>query len=296
MTSKNFEDQLKRWNLEFEQASKEWENKMKNLGIPEKHIRLTLLEVDKLALKYGWVSDWGHLTPAETNDFLKEWSDAKSTEEQEQKISHYFIEYFSYDNFKKIDECITNWIQNPIFYKRMPIFRDCLFALQNSTNSFNPSNLVVPVLISQTDGIMGEMLKQEGWVFSKKERKWVHPENPTKDTPEKCFGNMIKNKRNRFGSTYIGNLIQTNSRYEVIIDGLFQHALHGENLKNPFFISRHKILHGEDIGYGTLENAFKLFLILNYLSEFAVSNLTEPDDSTLVDFRELSSFGNQETK
>jgi hypothetical protein len=293
MTSREFEEQQRKWNLEFEDMSKEWEKRLINQGIPEKHIRLTLLEVDKLALKYGWVSDWGHLTPAETDDFLKGWSEAKSPEEQEQMISQYFIEYFSYNNFKRLDECVTNWIQNPFFNRRMSIFRDCLSALQKSTKSFNPSNLVVPVLISQTDGIIGDLLKQEGWIFSKKDRKWIHPNNPTKDTPEKCFGNMIKNKRTRFGSTYVGNLIQTNSRYEVLIDGLFQHAFHGENLKNPIFLSRHKILHGEDIEYGTLKNAIKLFLILNYLSEFNVSNLTEPDDSALVDFRKLSSFNSK---
>lgn len=293
MTDNNLQDHFKRWNAEFEQANKEWEKKVKDFGIPEKHIRFTLLEVDKLALKYGWVSDWGHLTPAETNDFLKDWSSAKSTEEQEQMISQYFIEYFSYDNFNKIDEFVTNWIQNPIFRKRISIFRDCLFALQNSTKSFNPSNLVVPVLISQTDGIIGDLLKQEGWVFSKKERKWIHPNNPTKDKPEKCFGNMIKNKRTRFGSTYIGNLIQTNSRYEVLIDGLFQQSFHGDGLKNPSFLSRHKILHGEDVEYGTLKNAIKLFLILNYLSEFTISNLIDPDDSKLVEFRTSSGFNSE---
>jgi len=259
------------------------------IAIPEKHLRETLLALDELALKYGWVSDWGDFTPAETDDLLKEWSDDKlSIEEREQIISKFFIEYYTDSHFEKLDADVRNWAQNQIFNRRMRIFQDCLAALKKSTNSFNPSNLVVPVLISQTDGIIGELLEREGYRYSIKENKWIHPNHPTKRKPEHCFGDMIKNKRTRLGSTYIGNLIQTNSRYGIFIEGLFQQAFHGEGLKNPSFLSRHKILHGEDIEYGTLKNAIKLFQILNYLSKFTVSNLTEPDDGALVEYRELS--------
>lgn len=157
----NLIEQIKRLNSETEQAIKEWEKRIENLGIPEKHIRLTLLEVDKLALKYGWVTDWGHTTPAETDDLLREWSDAKTSEEQEQMISNYFIEYYTRGNFGKFDEFLATWYENPIFKKRMLIFQDSLFAIKSGGQSFNPSNLVVPVLISQTDGIIGELLERE---------------------------------------------------------------------------------------------------------------------------------------
>jgi len=147
------------------------------------------------------------------------------------------------------------------------------------------------------------LIEREGWIYTeivnekgKKVKKWRHPNHPIEDKQERCFGNIIRNKRNRLGSTYIGNLVQTNSRYEIINDGLFQQAFHGEGQKNPSFLSRHKILHGENIEYGTLENAIKLFLILNYLSKFAVSNLTDPDDSDLVEYRELSSFNSEKNK
>ena len=56
-------------------------------------------------------------------------------------------------------------------------------------------------------------------------------------------------------------------------------------MQNLSMISRHKILHGEEIRYGTLENTIKLFLFLNYFSKFKISNLVEPDDSNLVELR-----------
>jgi hypothetical protein len=301
MSFREFEEQQSNWNLEFERSYKEWEKRWENLVIPERHIREIHLAIDKLALKYGWVSDWGHFTPAEIDDLLKEWSDTKLfIEDQEEKISNYFIEYYSAHNFNKIEDCITKWIQNSIFNRRMPIFRDCLFALQNSTKSFNPSNLVVPVLFSQIDGIIGELCEREGLVFSVKEKRWIHPNKPKiknlEKTSDKVFGNMIKNKRNRFGSTYFSNLIQLNSRYEVLIEGLFQSAYHGTELTKPSFLSRHKILHGEDIEYGNLSNTIKLFLILDYLSKFTAEKLTEPDDSTLVEYRKPSSLINEKNK
>ena len=288
MVSREYEDLLKKWNLELEAMIREWEKRWENLGIPEKQLRSTFLAVDKLGLKYGWVSNWGYFTPAELNDLLKKWTDGKlSVEEQEQIISNHFVEFYSKNSFKNLDECITSWNQNPIFYGRMSIFRDCLFALQNFTTSFNPSNLVVPVLISQIDGIIGELLKREGFVFCKNSMKWINPDKTTEGNLEKSFGSMIKNKRTRYGRYYIGNLIQMHSRYGVLVDGIFQRSIHGDDLKNPSFLSRHKILHGEDLKYGTIKNSIKLFLILEYLSEFSISNLVEPDDSALMEFRKI---------
>jgi hypothetical protein len=313
MTFPEFIELQKKWNnvfeplttgLKFEPLITGLENlKFADFVIPEKHLRSSLLDLDKLALKYGWISDWGDSTPAETDDLLKEWSDIKSSKEQERIVSQFFIEYYSNNDFSKLEVEMRNWVENPIFTRRMQIFQDCLIALKHKNASFNSSNLIVPVLISQSDGIIGELIEREGWIYTeivnkkgKKVKKWMYPNHSTEDNPERCFGNIIKNKRNRLGSTYIGNLVQTNSRYEIFNEGLFQQAFHGEGLKNPSFLSRHKILHGEDIEYGTLENAIKLFLILNYLSKFSVSNLIDPDDSDLVEFRELSSFNSERSK
>jgi len=311
MASSNFYSLLGQNDLEIQSALKEMEEKLKNIGIPEKHIRSIFLSIDKLALKYGWVSDWGNFTPRDVDDLLNEWSNEKySLEEQEQLISDYFIQRNSANNFDALESYIGEWCKNPIFEKRIPIFRDCLFALRNSSQQFNSSNLVVPVLISQIDGIFGELLKREGWHYKesltkkgKKIKKWVYYNDGeiihSEITSDKGFGTLIKEKRNCLGANRlkhsISNLVQTNSRHEVIIEGLFQSANYGDEIKNLNFISRHKILHGEDMNYGTQKNAIKLFLILNYLSKFSVSKLADPDDNELVEFRTLRSINTDDT-
>jgi hypothetical protein len=267
----------------------------KSLEINERRIRKIYLDVDKLALKHGWVSDWRFTTPREVRDLLEKWSDIPA-EEQENLISKFFIERYAMNNFGKIDYFLLEWEKDPIFNKRMSIFRDCFFAIQHSTDSFNPSNLVVPVLITQIDGIIGELLEREGWKFDINSKKWIPPspydpkEKKEFKTGDRAIGNLLNKKRNRLGRTYVGNLIQTNSRYEIINEGLFQNSFHGNRLTKSSIPSRHKILHGEFIEYGTQKNTLKLILILDYLSKFNFINLVEPNDDNLATFRDPNNW------
>ena len=50
----------------------------------------------------------------------------------------------------------------------MSIFQDSLFILRNSSELFNPSNLVLPILIIQIDGIMSEIIEHEGGTYIEK--------------------------------------------------------------------------------------------------------------------------------
>ncbi len=260
----------------------------------KKYLRDLFLSIDKLALKYGWVSDWEHFTPREIDDLLKEWENISIEEIQKTRISDFFVKMYTANNFRNIEHLLSGWEKNPIFNERMLIFRDCLFALQNSLTSFNPSNLVVPVLISQIDGIIGELLKREGYIYDKTAKVWIPPPNMPNERKrgrqDRVIGNLIHNKRNRTGRTYVGNLIHMNSRYEIINEGLFQESFRGKPLNNLSIISRHQILHGEDFKYGTVQNTLKLFLILDYLSKFDVTELVEPNDNNLADFRDPSNW------
>jgi hypothetical protein len=134
-------EQQKRWDnvfeplitgLQFEPLITGLENlKLPDFVIPEKHLRSSLLALDKIAIKYGWISDWGDSTPAETDDLLREWSDIKSSKEQERIVSQFFIEYYSNNDFSKLEAEICNWVENPIFTRRMQFFQDCLLALKH---------------------------------------------------------------------------------------------------------------------------------------------------------------------
>lgn len=261
----------------------------KKMEAGERCIRETFFAVDELALKYGWASAWGHCTYRDVEDLLKKWV-ALPKKDQEHQISNYFMDRYSANNFSNIEHFFSEWEENPIFNKRMPIFLDCLFALKISNGSFNPSNLVVPVLLSQIDGIIGETLESIGAHYDTKKKVWILPQKEPHETNkgrnDKAFGTLIKNKRTRSGKTYLGNLIHTNSRYELILNGIFQESIHGIPVKEPFILSRNKILHGEDTNYGTNQNALKLFVFLDSLSKFNLKNLVEPDDCNLARFRD----------
>ena len=122
MTFPDFIEQQNKWNNVFEPLITGLGEKLEPIDwvIPEKHLHSILLALDELALKYGWVSDWGDFIPAETDDLFNQWSDSKlSTDEQEHIISKYFIEYYSDSQFEQIDANMRRWAKNPIFNRRL---------------------------------------------------------------------------------------------------------------------------------------------------------------------------------
>jgi len=52
---------------------------------------------------------------------------------------------------------------------------------------------------------------------------------------------------------------------EVFLNILFQGSQRGEPLKTPFTFNRHKIMHGEYVKYGRIDNTIRAFLILDFL-------------------------------
>jgi hypothetical protein len=254
-----------------------------NLVVPVQHIQSIYNKVNNLAKKQGWISNWSHSTPAEVEDLLKEWSNAQlSDEDQKQLISKFFIDYYSGYNFRRLEEFIIDWTQNPLFQKRIKIFQDCLWILKNPSENFNPSNLIVPVLFTQIEGVMSDYLEREGWIYcdiitqkGKTKKMWIKrtklDSQDKYDSNIKCFGNITKGKKIDFLRE-----IQIESHYDLITEGLFHTANRGVKLPEQISFNRHKILHGEETEYGNLTNTLKLFLILDYLSRFKISNLVDP--------------------
>ncbi len=64
-----------------------------------------------------------------------------------------------------------------------------------------------------------------------------------------------------------GNFTDTSLKIgsDFILNTLFQSAYTGQDLKRPFGLSRHKIMHGENITYGRKDHLFRSFLILDFL-------------------------------
>ena len=170
--------------------------------------------------------------------YLKVISQYRNGKIKQSEIDALFVDYLSYDNFDYLKTRImAYWESNDLIKKRMDIFYDCVNALQNGNSQFNPSNVVVPTLISQIDGILSDF-------FGKQLRRgW-------KETFQKEISNYEY-------SELLNNQIG---------DVLFESSYYKSEIVSRIGINRHKILHGEELQYGTLANSMRLFLIIDHLS------------------------------
>lgn len=174
-------------------------------------------------------------------------------------INHVFYDYFLENDCKDLDLFVDNWSSNPIFEGRMKIIRDCVEIIKNHPKNVNFSNLVVPVLISQIDGIQMEFMNQRGLKVDKKKVVCDLEGNRKKDE----HGQNIKYRQ------YIRELTSNDefldAMNDVFLDVLFQHTERGEDHKTSIKFSRHKIMHGEHFTYGRKYNVIRCFMILDFL-------------------------------
>lgn len=167
-------------------------------------------------------------------------------------MNRLFVDYFSEEDFINLEILVHFWKSKDIFKHRMKIFRDCVSVLKQSDSKTNPSNLIIPTLIAQIDGIQNEFMKMNGITMKKK--------GGLKDSN----GQGIKWKDWYGNLTSDGELID--SAKDIFLNILFQEADKGKPLETPYTFSRHKIMHGENYRYGRIDNTIRAFLILDFLA------------------------------
>ena len=172
---------------------------------------------------------------------------------QRKLINLMFVKYYCSDDFKILMETVDSWKINPLFKPRMKMLRDCVQTLRAGKGKFNACNVVLPTLIAQVDGIGSDFLKTKGYTPNK--TRW-------KDLSS---GKLVSTKKG------LQNTIVVEDLYEeatyILLDVLFQTAYPGQQLSIGRSFSRHKILHGEALRYGTIDNVVRAFLILDWLSD-----------------------------
>jgi len=212
---------------------------------------LTIAEAEEILKKYMWFvslslpdSFYGAVLEIE-----------KSGENKEERVNALFIDYFTKEGYKALEELVEIWSDNPYFTPRMEIFRSCLTTLNRAKNGDNPSVVVIPTLLTQIDGIMNEIIADCTLKRDEELKMWVDE-----------YGNQSK-RRDDARRKLIASLSEFSppGRY-MLLDVLFQRSYHGEELGIPTTFSRHKIIHGEYIDYGCIENTIKAFLTLDHLS------------------------------
>lgn len=172
------------------------------------------------------------------------------------EIDQLLVEYFKSTYYFRLEWLVQGWRSNALFRPRMKIFRDCLTVLKTEKRGHNPSNVVLPALIAQIDGIRQCYLEKIGYSFKevKGRYKWVDSQ-----------GQIVK-----WGDIY-RSISSTNKLQkagcDVFISVLFESSERGRRARLTF--NRHKILHGECIRYGRIDNTIRAFLTLDFLYHLA---------------------------
>lgn len=240
----------------YEDSNAFWKNVRKHYNISKKKA-LTCIK------KYNWFIS-PSMDPSIVYNIVSVCkSDSKS---KWRDINHVFYDYFLEDDCEKLNLFVDNWSSNPIFEGRMKIIRDCVEIIKNHPKNVNFSNLVVPVLISQIDGIQMEFMNQRGLKVDKKKVVCDFEGNRKKDE----HGQNIKHRQ------YIRELTSNDefldAMNDVFLDVLFQHTERGEDHKTSIKFSRHKIMHGEHFTYGRKYNAIRCFMILDFFHGLSLEN------------------------
>jgi len=224
----------------------------------EKESRISKIKAQEYLKRYHWfispnmdykiVIDIVNISESDSKDKLKQ-------------INHTFINYFLEDNCKQLEDLIEKWRENSLFDGRIKILQDCVNVIKicNGEN-INFSNLVVPTLIAQIEGIQTEFMKQQGLTVNR---------NKICDLE----GELKKDENNQdiqfddFFRELTSHDEFFDAMNDIFLNVLFQRTQPGEDYKSSIHFSRHKILHGENKYYGKKVYTIRCFMILDFLSE-----------------------------
>jgi hypothetical protein len=170
--------------------------------------------------------------------------------DSELEMSKAFESYFFSNNYDYLDHHFNLvWSKSRIISTdRLKIINDCIYLLKKEliNDKFNVHNVIVPPLINQIEGLRQDYLLELGYV--RKGIKW-------QDKFEKC----VKWK-DIYLSLKVDDLILQSLNFFINI--LFQDD--ESIIINNF--SRHKISHGVNTQYGTLETTLRCFVMIDFFA------------------------------
>ncbi len=185
------------------------------------------------------------------------------SQHKRREINHLFNSYLFDNDCERLYELLEIWDSKPRFNNRIKIIRDCIDTINKMPNTFNFSNVIVPTLIAQTEGVRFSFMEEHFLKVDKKYRLWI---NENTKLTHSDGSNILLDE-------YWENLINGDDFLEAMnnlfLDILFQKAYRGQPYSKSIHFSRHKILHGENTRYGRKDYVCRCFLILDFLSELS---------------------------
>lgn len=183
-------------------------------------------------------------------------------------LDEMFVEYYSRNNFEELDYMADTWNRMTLINDRSKILIECISVLKDSksehSNIKNPYYLVIPTLIAQIDGLMTDYLEKRNFTT-----KYLNSRNAEF---KKHINGYIQ--QNHSGNTLLSDFLreESNAASKLLLDILFQTVYPDDkNIIGPF--SRHKIMHGQFLEYGNIEDTIRLFLLFDFLAGSIVEDL-----------------------
>ncbi len=174
-----------------------------------------------------------------------------------------FVDYHSLNNFEELDYMAENWSRMTLIRDRLKILKECVSILKDSksehSNIKNPHYVIIPTLIAQIDGLMTDYLEKKNFTTN-----YLNERNNEFKTKIEAY---IKKNYSTNMSLGAFLLEESNAASDLLLDILFQHAYTSDkmsDLTGPF--SRHKIMHGQFLEYGQIEDTIRLFLLIDFLA------------------------------
>ena len=167
------------------------------------------------------------------SNLLEYLNNTKESNNREKEIDKLLLKLFSHKKWEMASDIVNNLHNNDkINPKRIVILEDCIKVLKHNSRK-TAANTILPVLIAQIDGIWVDILGSKD-----------------KDKLKNTIENM-KNEK------------YANPARELLADILFQYTKTAIPVKSDF--CRNKILHGEEVEYGSIHNVIRAFLIIEFL-------------------------------
>lgn len=242
-----------------------WSEQNKSIFENFKHLALDNKKKEFL-LQNGWV-----FSPYLSNKTIKDELNSDDIfKKKNSEINTIYENFFSENNYSELESMINSWKKKSHFKDRINIFKDCLIILQTfrpkkHNKGINPARTILPLLIAQIDGITSEYAKDKG--LSLNGTQWID-----------SSGNTVK----KFDSIWNQPCGDSSEIFTIrmLEDYLFSQAFpygqsnpiqkkeNPQKVKYRPFIqfSRHKIMHGEDLQFGTIDNAVRVLLLLDFLA------------------------------
>lgn len=230
----NYEDIKKRLD-ELQKAiiQKQYKQYEKTIKIFSEYYKI-YKKHNNILIKFGW-PPFARTYTDDMRNIINISEKNNDYEQTKKEINQYFIKRLQKENFQYLDYLLASWSEVGELKRRISILNNIIFAHKSGCYS-----LSIPVIIIQIEGIIAECNNHKGIITYKKNKEYF----------QELF-------------SLNGKVPSDEPANDFISSKLYESFEWGDSKRHE--ISRHAIIHGEDVHYATETNAIKMIYLLDYV-------------------------------